>query len=85
MHPNIRSLLLLTSALGSGNLDLLVICLVNARHAEQTYLDTFLGQQALSVLSNQSLCATHFAIIAAAIILVVTLPRRLGHLQWLGL
>lgn len=43
------------------------------------------ASQALSVLSDQSLCMTYFTIISSLIVLLIALPRKLGDIQWLGL
>ena len=43
------------------------------------------GQQALSTLSNNGLCATVLLAIFAVATFVVSLPRTLGRLSWLGL
>lgn len=43
------------------------------------------GQQALSTLSDNGLCAIYLVIIFAAATLAVALPRTLGQLSWLGL
>lgn len=43
------------------------------------------GQQALSTLSDNGLCAIYLVIIFAAATLTVALPRTLGQLSWLGL
>ncbi|PIL27383.1 transporter [Ganoderma sinense ZZ0214-1] len=43
------------------------------------------GQQALSVLSDNGLCATILLAIFSAATFVLSLPRTLAHLSWLGL
>ncbi|KAH9944526.1 amino acid transporter [Epithele typhae] len=43
------------------------------------------GQQALSTLSNNGLCATVLLAIFAIATFVLSLPRTLGRLSWLGL
>lgn len=43
------------------------------------------GQQALSSLSNNGLCNIFFALIFAAATLLLSLPRTLDQLSWLGL
>ena len=42
------------------------------------------GQQALSTLSDNGLCATYLLLIFAVATLIVALPRTLGSLNWLG-
>ncbi|KAJ7102194.1 amino acid transporter [Mycena belliarum] len=43
------------------------------------------GQQALSTLSNNSLCTIYLLVIFAAATLLVALPRTLDRVAWLGL
>jgi hypothetical protein len=43
------------------------------------------GQQALSTLSNNGLCATYLVLIFAIASLLIALPRTLDRLSWLGL
>ncbi|KAF9243935.1 transmembrane amino acid transporter protein-domain-containing protein [Melanogaster broomeanus] len=43
------------------------------------------GQQALSALSNQGMCSMYFVIICGAITLLISLPRTLDRLTWMGL
>ena len=43
------------------------------------------GQQALSTLSDNGLCAVYLLLIFAVATLRVALPRTLGRLGWLGL
>ena len=43
------------------------------------------GQQALSTLSNNGLCAIYLLLIFSIATFVVALPRTLGRLSWLGL
>ncbi|TCD67011.1 hypothetical protein EIP91_000631 [Steccherinum ochraceum] len=43
------------------------------------------GQQALSSLSNNGLCAIYFLLIFSIATLLVALPRTLGSVSWLGL
>ncbi|KAF9454894.1 transmembrane amino acid transporter [Macrolepiota fuliginosa MF-IS2] len=43
------------------------------------------GQQALSSLSNNGLCSMYFLLIFAGATLVLSLPRTLDRLGWLGL
>ncbi|EMD41739.1 hypothetical protein CERSUDRAFT_110316 [Gelatoporia subvermispora B] len=43
------------------------------------------GQLALSELSNNGLCATFLLLIFSAATFVISLPRTLGRLSWLGL
>ncbi|KAF8078414.1 transmembrane amino acid transporter protein-domain-containing protein [Lyophyllum atratum] len=43
------------------------------------------GQQALSTLSNNRLCAIYILLIFSFATLLVALPRTLGRLSWLGL
>lgn len=43
------------------------------------------GQQALSSLSNNGLCAIYFLLIFAVATLALSLPRTLDQLGWLGL
>jgi len=42
------------------------------------------GQQTLSLLSNNGLCATLLLLIFSAATLCISLPRTLGRLSWLG-
>ncbi|KAH9946829.1 amino acid transporter [Amylocystis lapponica] len=42
------------------------------------------GQQALSMLSSNGLCAVVITTIFACVAFFVSLPRTLGHLSWLG-
>ncbi len=46
---------------------------------------TLSGQQALSVLSDNGLCATILLAIFSAATFVLSLPRTLAQLSWLGL
>ena len=43
------------------------------------------GQQALSTLSDNGLCAVYLVIIFAGATLLISIPRTLGQLSWLGL
>ncbi|OCH96560.1 amino acid transporter [Obba rivulosa] len=43
------------------------------------------GQLALTELSNNGLCATFLLLIFSAVTFVISLPRTLGRLSWLGL
>lgn len=43
------------------------------------------GQQALSTLSDNGLCAIDLLLIFSAATFLVALPRTLGRLSWLGL
>lgn len=43
------------------------------------------GQQALSTLSDNGLCAVYLVVIFAVATFIVALPRTLGRLSWLGL
>lgn len=43
------------------------------------------GQQALSMLSNNGLCAIYFVLIFALASFFLALPRTLSQLTWLGL
>ncbi|KIJ64852.1 hypothetical protein HYDPIDRAFT_89486 [Hydnomerulius pinastri MD-312] len=43
------------------------------------------SQQALSTLSNQGLCSTYLVLISAAVTLLISLPRTLDRLTWMGL
>ena len=43
------------------------------------------GQQTLTVLSNNGLCATVLLVIFAAATFLLSLPRTLERLSWLGL
>jgi hypothetical protein len=43
------------------------------------------GQQALSTLSNNGLCAIYFVLIFALASFFMSLPRTLSNLTWLGL
>ncbi|KAJ7597241.1 transmembrane amino acid transporter protein-domain-containing protein [Mycena floridula] len=43
------------------------------------------GQQALSALSNDGLCAVYLVLIFSAATLILALPRTLDRLSWLGL
>lgn len=43
------------------------------------------GQQALSVLSDNGLCAVYFLLIFACATLLVAMPRTLSQLGWLGI
>ncbi|KAK7058779.1 hypothetical protein VNI00_001403 [Paramarasmius palmivorus] len=43
------------------------------------------GQQALSTLSDNALCTVYFVLIFAAATFLLSLPRTLGNLSWLGL
>lgn len=43
------------------------------------------GQQALSVLSNQGMCSMYFVLICGAVTLLISLPRTLDNLTWMGL
>lgn len=43
------------------------------------------GQQALSVLSDNGLCAMYLLLIFSVATLLLALPRTLGRLSWLGL
>ncbi|KAJ3750142.1 transmembrane amino acid transporter protein-domain-containing protein [Lentinula detonsa] len=43
------------------------------------------GQQALSILSNDGICSVFSVLIFAAATFLLSLPRTLGNLSWLGL
>ncbi|KAG0709069.1 transmembrane amino acid transporter protein-domain-containing protein [Suillus ampliporus] len=43
------------------------------------------SQQALSTLSNQGMCSMYLVIITAAVAFLISLPRTLGRLAWMGL
>ena len=43
------------------------------------------GQQALSALSDNGLCATILLVIFSIATFVLSLPRTLAHLSWIGL
>ena len=67
---------------------------MRARNDENwhTVIDIFLqgsellsGQQALSTLSDNGLCAILLLLIFSAATFILALPRTLGRLSWLGL
>lgn len=43
------------------------------------------GQQALTTLSNNGLCATILLVIFSVVTFMISIPRTLGRLSWLGL
>ncbi|KIK98804.1 hypothetical protein PAXRUDRAFT_823474 [Paxillus rubicundulus Ve08.2h10] len=43
------------------------------------------SQQALSTLSNQGMCSMYFVLICGAITLLISLPRTLDRLTWMGI
>jgi hypothetical protein len=43
------------------------------------------GQQALSALSNNGMCAIYLLLIFSTASLLVALPRTLNRLSWIGL
>ncbi|KAJ3801680.1 transmembrane amino acid transporter protein-domain-containing protein [Lentinula aff. detonsa] len=43
------------------------------------------GQQALSILSNDGICSVFLVLIFAAATFLLSLPRTLGNLSWIGL
>ncbi|KAG1755078.1 transmembrane amino acid transporter protein-domain-containing protein [Suillus paluster] len=43
------------------------------------------SQQALSTLSNQGICSMYLVIITGAVAFMISLPRTLGRLAWMGL